>query len=176
LNSTKLFFSQFDLPFPDAHTPYFETWRQTHLGRLLAMAGQRFDARVLALMAHNADLGLALSNLAARGALGASHIQMTRHLPLAGCSLTELASRAGITKQAMGKLVDQCAAWDLVQRQPDARDARALRVVFTASGRLWLEAYQRPSPGRGRVPPGRRRRGRHRRPPRAGGLRQLNAA
>ncbi len=122
--------------------PVSETWRQTHLGRLLAMAGQRFDARVLALMAHNADLGLALSNLAARGALGASHIQMTRHLPLAGCSLTELASRAGITKQAMGKLVDQCAAWDLVQRQPDARDARALRVVFTASGRLWLEAYQ----------------------------------
>jgi DNA-binding MarR family transcriptional regulator len=122
--------------------PISETWRQTHLGRLLAMAGQRFDARVLALMAHNADLGLALSNLAARGALGASHIQMTRHLPLAGCSLTELASRAGITKQAMGKLVDQCAAWDLVQRQPDARDARALRVVFTASGRLWLEAYQ----------------------------------
>jgi DNA-binding MarR family transcriptional regulator len=42
----------------------------------------------------------------------------------------------------MGKLVDQCAAWGLVQRQPDARDARALRVVFTASGRLWLEAYQ----------------------------------
>ncbi len=122
--------------------PVSETWRQTHLGRLLAMGGQRFDARVLALMAHNADLGLALSNLAARGALGASHVQMTRHLPLAGCSLTELASRAGITKQAMGKLVDQCAAWDLVQRQPDARDARALRVVFTASGRLWLEAYQ----------------------------------
>ena len=122
--------------------PVSEAWRQTHLGRLLAMAGQRFDARVLTLMAHNADLGLALSNLAARGALGASHIQMTRHLPLAGCSLTELASRAGITKQAMGKLVDQCAAWDLVQRQPDARDARALRVVFTASGRLWLEAYQ----------------------------------
>lgn len=122
--------------------PADDRWRQTHLGRLLAMAGQRFDARVLALMAHNADLGLALSNLAARGALGASHIQMTRHLPLAGCSLTELASRAGITKQAMGKLVDQCAAWDLVQRQPDARDARALRVVFTASGRLWLEAYQ----------------------------------
>ena len=123
-------------------SPTSEAWRQTHLGRLLAMAGQRFDARVLALMAHNADLPLALSHLAGRGQLGASHIQITRHLPLAGCSLTALAERAGVTKQAMGKLVDQCAAWDLVQRLPDPRDARAVRVVFTPSGQLWLAAYQ----------------------------------
>ena len=119
-----------------------EGWRQTHLGQLLGMAGQRFDARVLALMAHHADLPLALSHLAGRGQLGASHIQITRHLPLAGCSLTELAGRAGITKQAMGKQVDQCAAWDLVQRLPHARDARAQRVLFTATGQLWLAAYQ----------------------------------
>lgn len=123
-------------------SPSSEAWRQTHLGRLLAMAGQRFDARVLALMAHNADLPLALSHLAGRGQLGASHIQITRHLPLAGCSLTALAERAGVTKQAMGKLVDQCAAWDLVQRQPDPRDARALQLLFTPTGRLWLAAYQ----------------------------------
>ncbi len=120
-----------------------DTWRQTHLGRLLAMASARFDTRVLALMAHDNDLTLALSHLAARGALTSSHVQITRHLPLAGCSLTGLAGRAGVTKQAMGKLVDQCAAWDLVQRLPDPRDARALRVVFSATGRLWLDAYQR---------------------------------
>ncbi|MBL8337798.1 MAG: helix-turn-helix domain-containing protein [Rhodoferax sp.] len=123
--------------------PDSEAWRLTHLGRLLAMAGQRFDSRVLVLMAHSADLSLALSHLAARGRLGASHIQITRHLPLAGCSLTTLAARAGITKQAMGKLVDQCAAWGLVERQPDGHDARARRILFTASGRLWLGAYQR---------------------------------
>ena len=119
-----------------------DTWRDTHLGRLLAMASARFDARVLALMAHNDDLTLTLSNLAARGKLTASHTQITRHLPAEGCSLTELASRAGVTKQAMGKLVDQCAAWDLVQRQPDPRDGRALRVVFSPIGRAWLGAYQ----------------------------------
>jgi DNA-binding MarR family transcriptional regulator len=127
-----------EMPYPAAA----ESWRQTHLGRLLEMAGQRFEARVLALMAHNDALSLALSHLAGRGPLAAAHSQITRHLPLAGCSLTELASRAGITKQAMGKLVDQCSAWDLVQRLPDPRDARALRVVFTASGQLWLAAYQ----------------------------------
>ena len=116
-------------------------WRQTHLGRLLALALHRFDARVLALMAHNDALALALSNLAARGNLSASHIQITRHLPQIGCSLTELAARAGITKQAMGKLVDQCAAWDLVGRTPDPRDARSTRIAFTPTGVQWLRAY-----------------------------------
>ena len=122
--------------------PLDDSWRQTHLGRLLALALQRFDARVLALMAHNDELALALSNLAARGNLRASHIQITRHLPRAGCSLTELAVHAGITKQAMGKLVDQCVAWDLVDRMPDPRDARAVRIVFTPSGDQWLSAYR----------------------------------
>lgn len=126
-----------------AENPSDETWRLVHLGRLLAMASARFDAHVLALMANDNELTLALSHLAARGTLTASHTQITRHLPLAGCSLTELASRAGVTKQAMGKLVDQCSAWDLVQRQPDTRDARALRVLFSPTGRLWLAAYRR---------------------------------
>lgn len=118
-----------------------DNWRDTHLGRLLALASRRFDARVLTVMAHNDELALALANLAARGNLTASHIQITRHLPLTGCSLTELAARAGITKQAMGKLVDQCAAWDLVHRTPDPYDARSIRVVFTSSGVQWLKAY-----------------------------------
>jgi DNA-binding MarR family transcriptional regulator len=118
-------------------------WRHTHLGRLTALASQHFDARVLALMARDDELALVLSHLAARGRLGASHIQITRHLPLEGCRLTTLAEHAGITKQAMGKLVDQCAAWGLVARRPDTRDARAIQVVFTEAGQQWLAAYQR---------------------------------
>ena len=42
----------------------------------------------------------------------------------------------------MGKLVDQCAAWGLVERQPDPRDARGVRIVFTDNGRQWLDAYR----------------------------------
>ena len=121
--------------------PFDAGWRQTHLGRLLALALQRFDKRVLHLMTHNDALALALSNLAARGNLSASHIHITRHLPQSGCSLTELAARAGITKQAMGKLVDQCAAWDLVGRTPDSHDARSVRIAFTPTGVQWLTAY-----------------------------------
>lgn len=117
-------------------------WRQAHLGRWLALASQRFDARVLALMANNDQMPLALSNLAARGHLTASHIHITRHLALGGSRLTELARLAGISKQGMGKLVDQCAAWGLVQRQSDPHDARARLVVFTATGLAWLAAFE----------------------------------
>lgn len=102
----------------------------------------RFDARVLSLMARNEDVPLALSNLAARGRLSASHIHITRHLALDGSRLTELAQRANMTKQAMGKLVDQCEAWGLVTRQDDPRDARARRIVFTPVGLAWLQAYR----------------------------------
>jgi DNA-binding MarR family transcriptional regulator len=117
-------------------------WRQTHLGRLLGLAMRRFDSRVLELMAHNEDVPLALSNLAARGQVSAAHIHITRHLSLEGSRLTDLAELAGMSKQAMGKLVDQCEAWGLVTRTGDIRDARAKRVAFTPDGLAWLQAFQ----------------------------------
>jgi DNA-binding MarR family transcriptional regulator len=118
------------------------SWRQAHLGHWLALALQRFDARVLSLMAANDRVPLALSNLAARGSLTASHIHITRHLDLGGSRLTDLATRAGVSKQAMGKLVDQCEAWGLVQRQKDPHDGRARRVMFTNTGLAWLNAFE----------------------------------
>ncbi len=123
--------------------PAHDGWRQTHLGRVLDLALQRFDARVLALMAADDAVPLALANLAARGRLYASHVHITRHLALEGSRLTDLAAQAGMTKQAMGKLVDQCEAWALVIRKPDPQDGRANRVQFTEIGLAWLAAYRR---------------------------------
>ena len=117
-------------------------WRMTHLGRLLGHATRRFDERVLHLMAHNVDVPLALSNLAARAQVSAAHVHITRHLALEGSRLTELAERAGVTKQAMGDLVDQCEAWGLVTRESDPRDARARVVKFTPAGLAWLQAFK----------------------------------
>ena len=110
-------------------TPPADAWRQTHLGRLLGHAMRRFDARVLQLMARDVEVPLALSNLAARDKVGAAHIHITRHLSLAGDRLTDLAERAGMTKQSMGDLVAQCEAWGLVTRESDERDARARRIL-----------------------------------------------
>ena len=79
----------------DPHTPALggtaEGWRQTHLGRLMGHALRRFDSRVLALMANDVAVPLALSNLAARSQVGAAHIHITRHLALGGSRLTDLA-------------------------------------------------------------------------------------
>ena len=119
-----------------------DTWRITHLGRLLGHASRRFDERVLHLMAHDEHVPLALSNLAARGQVNAAHIHITRHVALEGSRLTELADRAGLTKQAMGDLVDQCEAWGLVTRHPDPRDGRARIVRFTDVGLAWLQAFK----------------------------------
>ena len=118
-----------------------DAWRQTHLGRLLGHAMRRFDARVLELMAHNVEVPLALSNLAARDQVSAAHVHITRHLSLSGDRLTDLAQRAGMTKQAMANLVDQCEAWGLVAREADPLDARARRVRFTPTGLAWLQAF-----------------------------------
>jgi DNA-binding MarR family transcriptional regulator len=119
-----------------------DRWRSSHLGRLMGLALRRFDERVLHLMAHDPNVPLALSNLAAREQVGAAHIHITRHLGLDGSRLTDLAQRAGMSKQAMGDLVNQCEAWGLVRRADDPLDRRARRIVFTDTGLLWLEAFR----------------------------------
>ncbi|WP_096666082.1 MarR family winged helix-turn-helix transcriptional regulator [Polaromonas sp. AET17H-212] len=130
------------IPAPASAPADEENWRLTHLGRLLGHALRRFDERVLVLMARNVDVPLALSNLAARAQVGAAHIHITRHLAVGGSRLTDLAHSAGMSKQAMGDLVDQCEAWGLVIREPDPHDKRARTVVFTAAGLLWLQAFR----------------------------------
>ena len=119
------------------------SWRVTHLGRLLGHALRRFDERVLWLMTRDVLVPLALSNLAARDQVGAAHIHITRHLALKGSRLTDLASSAGMSKQAMGDLVTQCEAWGLVTRERDTYDRRAKKVMFTNDGLLWLGAFER---------------------------------
>ena len=118
------------------------SWRQSHMGHWLRLALERFDTRVLALMAHDPGMPLGLANLVARGQVGAAHIHITRHLATEGSRLTELAQRAGMTKQAMGILVDQCEAWGMVTRELDPHDARARQLRFTDSGLAWLDAYR----------------------------------
>jgi hypothetical protein len=123
-----------------SHAPP-DGWRHNHLGHWLRLSLERFDTRVIALMAQHPGVSLGLSNLAARNQLAAAHWHISRHLPPEGARLTALAQRAGMSKQAMGALVNQCEAWGMVQREPDPHDARARRVCFTATGRAWLAAY-----------------------------------
>jgi DNA-binding MarR family transcriptional regulator len=117
-------------------------WRATHTGRLLGEASRRFDTRVQTLMAHGSQAPLQLANLAGRGKISAAIVHITRHLDLQGSRLTSLAQAAGMSKQAMTTLVDECEAWGLVQREADTRDSRAKIVRFTPTGLEWLSAFE----------------------------------
>ena len=117
------------------NNPHADAWRQTHLGQLLGHALRQFDQRVRTLMVQDAAVPLALSNLAERDKVSAAHLHITRHLSPQGDRLTDLADRAGMSKQAMADLIDQCEAWGLVERRPDPLDRRAKRVGYTARPR-----------------------------------------
>ena len=51
-----------------------------------------------------------------------------------GTRLTELAARAGVTKQAMMQMVDELQANGFLRRTPDPEDGRAKMVRLTARG------------------------------------------
>jgi len=52
-----------------------------------------------------------------------------------GLRLTDLAARAGITAQWMGKLVDDLEAKGYLERRPDPDDRRAKRIYLIDRGR-----------------------------------------
>ena len=75
------------------------------------------------------------ASLRARGhALQPSHAGVLEHLPTEGCRLTELASRAGISKQAMGQLVAELEELGYLECAADPDDGRAKIVHFSRAG------------------------------------------
>lgn len=71
-----------------------------------------------------------------------SHISLLRHIDTDGTRITEIAERAGITKQAVGQLVKTCEALNLVETRPDESDGRAKIVAFTKQGRKLINDQQ----------------------------------
>lgn len=65
-----------------------------------------------------------------------SHLALMPHIELdGGTRVTDLAAKIGITKQAVGQLVDDMERFGIVERMPDPDDGRAKRVCFTGRGR-----------------------------------------
>jgi DNA-binding MarR family transcriptional regulator len=58
------------------------------------------------------------------------------HIPASGIRLTELAARAGMTKQAMAELVAEIERRGYIRRTTDPADRRAKIIEFTDKG--WL--------------------------------------
>ena len=72
--------------------------------------------------------------------LRATHTVLFPHIDLEGTRLTELAARVGISKQAVGQLVEEMVGMGFLERVPDPRDGRAKLVRFSEEWRLGLFA------------------------------------
>lgn len=108
-----------------------EELRQEHIGRLFLRAHRAFSER-------------ALRKLRQRGHAHLSMVHMTLlpHLDVNGTQATVLAERAGMTKQAAGRVIDDLEREGYVQRLPDPIDRRASLIVYTDAGRQYLvDAY-----------------------------------
>lgn len=72
--------------------------------------------------------------------LRVAHTSLFPHIDLDGTRLTELARRVGISKQAVGQLVDELQAMGALERVPDPSDGRAKLIRFSAQGQQGLMA------------------------------------
>ena len=102
----------------------FETARDAATLQLLFKASRLANERALARLASDP----------ARPPVRAAHTALFPHLDFDGIRLTDLASRVGVTKQAIGQLVDDLAALGMVERIGDPHDKRAKRIRFSRRG------------------------------------------
>jgi len=101
----------------------------------LAIFGRRNIGVLLQLLSRDFERR-ARGTLQARGhtELLPSHQVVFASLGRNGARLTALAQHAGMTKQAMGQIVDDLEQLGYVERIPDPHDGRAKIVRFTAAG------------------------------------------
>jgi len=86
-----------------------------------------------------------LSRLEARGLrVRPSHTALFPHIDVErGTRSTKLARRVGISKHAVGQLVDEMVREGMLERRPDPDDGRAHRVCFSRTrGRTVLDGLR----------------------------------
>jgi DNA-binding MarR family transcriptional regulator len=92
------------------------------VGQLLFRAARLYNERAMARVRTRVP--------AARQA----HTALLPHIEFEGTRLTDIARRAGISKQAAGQLVAEMEAHGMLRREPDPDDGRAQRITFTEAG------------------------------------------
>ena len=108
-----------------------DVWRTRSVSRVLLSASGAFVCDVLRVV-----------HAGGFDTVSKVHLTLFRNLDLGGTRLTEIASRARMTKQAMAELVDHAEMLGFVARQPDPGDGRAKIVVFTPAGLRLLERHR----------------------------------
>lgn len=106
--------------------------------RIPTLAGRERPANLAVLLR---ETFVALNDLALRrlaehghGAVRAAHASVFQYLDDTGTTVSLLAERAQMTKQAMAELVQYLESHGYVQRVPDPKDRRAKLVLPTERG------------------------------------------
>jgi DNA-binding MarR family transcriptional regulator len=110
-----------------------QAWRHDNIGRLVLFVFHAFEARLL-------------DSYEAAGFDGFRqvHLNVLRHIDLRhGTRIVDLAVRAGVTKGAMGQLVEECARLGLVELVSDPADGRAKIVSYSKRGRAFMTVTRR---------------------------------
>jgi DNA-binding MarR family transcriptional regulator len=117
----------------ERHFPMDETHptprSSVNVGRLLLRAFELFRAGIVASIEE-----------AGHGDIRAADTRVFRSLDPDGAGITDLAERAGVTKQAMSQLIQDLEERGYVERRPDPEDGRCKRVVLTDVGRDVIRA------------------------------------
>lgn len=107
--------------------------------------GRRRNMRQLLLRASRIVNRHVLEGLQARGYtdLRSTHTTLLSNMDLAGSTVTVAADRAGITKQAMGRLATELEAAGYIRVEADPTDARARILQLTKTGKkLMLDSLE----------------------------------
>ncbi|GAA2590872.1 hypothetical protein GCM10010399_21470 [Dactylosporangium fulvum] len=107
--------------------PSAEELRALPLGRLLLHAHRRAQAASLAKLQASGHADVRLG-----------HLPALTNLDPSGTRITELAARAGMTRQMMGRLVRELEGLGYVGSRPDPTDQRAVVVTLTDRGEEFL--------------------------------------
>lgn len=109
----------------DDFSETLESQKRASVGQLLIRCARLFNERGLALARERLE----------QPSMRAAHLALFAHIDLAGTRSTEIARRAGVSKQAIGPLVDELVQMGLLERVADPADGRAKLVRFTEAGR-----------------------------------------
>ncbi len=106
---------------------------------------ERQNTSQLLRIPYQAFIGRLLADLAAAGYgdITPAHATVFQHLPAEGARVTELAQRAQLTKQYVGRLVAELEALGYLERAADPADRRARLVRLSRRGWAVTQAAER---------------------------------
>lgn len=113
---------------PDDYSARLERAKRGSTAQLLFRCARLVNERALARL--QATPGLE--------GLREAHLRLFPFIALEGTRLTDLATRLGVTKQAVSQLVADLEALGVLEKRPDPLDGRARLITFSERGREGL--------------------------------------